>query len=322
MPEGHTLHRLASAMTAAFAGEPVRASSPQGRFADSAARLEGRPLSAAWSYGKHLFVEFDGPDVLHVHLGLYGRFDVLPGAAPPPVGLVRLRLVGVRAYADLRGPTACELLTPAEVETLLARLGPDPLRDDARPERGWSVLHGSRRSLASLLMDQAVAAGIGNVYRAEILFRHRLDPAAPGHLVVRGVWDDLWADLVVLMRRGVETGRIDTVRPEHEPERMRRPPRTDRGGGEVYVYRRTGQPCLVCGTSIRTGVVDGRNLYWCPGCQRRGGRRRLGTSQTGGGEQRPAVGDADALATAQLSEGGLGQADGGPAVPCHDLHPA
>ncbi|HKH54262.1 MAG TPA: zinc finger domain-containing protein, partial [Propionibacteriaceae bacterium] len=65
-------------------------------------------------------------------------------------------------------------------------------------------------------------------------------------------------------------GRIDTVRPEHTPEAMHRPPRQDIRGGEVYVYRRTGQPCLVCGSAIRTEVLAGRNLFWCGKCQRRG----------------------------------------------------
>ena len=79
----------------------------------------------------------------------------------------------------------------------------------------------------------------------------------------------MWADLVLLMRDGVTEGRIDSVRDEHLPEAMGREPRVDRHGGEVYVYRRAGQPCLVCGTPVRTQVLEGRNLYWCPRCQRR-----------------------------------------------------
>ena len=71
------------------------------------------------------------------------------------------------------------------------------------------------------------------------------------------------------MRTGVETGRIDTVRPEHDPAVTGRAPREDRHGGEVYVYRRTGQPCLVCGTPVRTEVAGARNSFWCPKCQKR-----------------------------------------------------
>jgi formamidopyrimidine-DNA glycosylase len=69
------------------------------------------------------------------------------------------------------------------------------------------------------------------------------------------------------MHEGVRTGRIDTVRPEHLPEAMGRAARVDDHGGEVYVYRRTGQPCHVCGRPVRTAVLDGRNLFWCSHCQ-------------------------------------------------------
>ncbi len=78
----------------------------------------------------------------------------------------------------------------------------------------------------------------------------------------------MWHDLVVLMRYGVAHNRIDTVRDEHTPEAMGRDPRVDDHGGEVYVYRRTGQPCLICTRSVRTQEMEGRNLFWCPGCQR------------------------------------------------------
>ena len=85
----------------------------------------------------------------------------------------------------------------------------------------------------------------------------------------RGQFRAMWDDLVGLMTEGVATGRIDTVRPEHLPEAMGRAPRKDDHGGEVYVYRRTGQPCHVCGKKVRTEVLVGRNLFWCPGCQPR-----------------------------------------------------
>jgi endonuclease-8 len=117
-------------------------------------------------------------------------------------------------------------------------------------------------------MDQTVIAGIGNVYRAEVLFRHRLPPDRPGHDLDRPTWDAVWEDLVLLMKEGVKSGEIDTVRPEHMPEAMGRDPRDDAHGGEVYVYRRAGLPCLVCGTLVLTTVVAGRNLFWCPECQR------------------------------------------------------
>ena len=89
-------------------------------------------------------------------------------------------------------------------------------------------------------MDQTVVAGVGNVYRAEVLFRHGVDPYRAGRALARADWDAIWADLAALMREGVRLNRIDTVRPEHTPEAMGRPPRVDDHGGEVYVYRRAG----------------------------------------------------------------------------------
>jgi formamidopyrimidine-DNA glycosylase len=128
-------------------------------------------------------------------------------------------------------------------------------------------------------MDQEVLAGVGNVYRAEVLFRHRMDPLRPGRTLRRGQFQAIWDDLVELMTAGVRTGRIDTVRPEHTPEAMGRPARRDDHGGEVYVYRRTGQPCLVCGSAVRTDVLVGRNLFWCSQCQRRFRSRAVGSAQ-------------------------------------------
>jgi endonuclease-8 len=276
VPEGHTLHRLASALTDAFAGSRPRVSSPQGRFETEAAELDGSTLLLAESAGKHLFLDFDADRVVHVHLGLIGGFEVhreVP-EVPPPVGQVRLRLVRPGddarppSYADLRGATQCALVTGASRDDIVGRLGPDPLRADADPDRAWARISRSPRTIGDLLLDQAVMAGIGNVYRAEVLFRHRIHPRRPGRTLRVGQWRSMWDDLVVLMAEGVRTGRIDTVRPEHTPEAMGRPPRVDDHGGEVYVYRRTGQPCLVCGRLVRTDVLVGRNIFWCPSCQR------------------------------------------------------
>ncbi|MGQ0837960.1 Fpg/Nei family DNA glycosylase [Actinokineospora sp.] len=267
MPEGHTLHRLARAHQRRFGGAPVEVSSPQGRFAAGASLVDGQVLRRAEAYGKHLFHVY-GPDtVVHIHLGLYGTFSEAELPAPAPVGQVRMRLVGATHWADLRGPTACEVLTGAEVAAVRTRLGPDPLRRDADPERVWSRISRSRTPIAVLLLDQAVLAGVGNVYRAEVLFRHGIHPLAPGRSLHHPLWTEVWTDLVDLMRLGVRRGRIDTVRPEHLPEATGRAPRQDRHGGEVYVYRRTGQPCLLCGTPIVAHVLAARNLYWCPTCQ-------------------------------------------------------
>ncbi|GAA2389442.1 Fpg/Nei family DNA glycosylase [Streptomyces glaucosporus] len=274
MPEGHTIHRLAADLDGRFGGRPVRASSPQGRFADGAALVDGRTFTGADAHGKHLFLGFEGAaggEWIHIHLGLYGAFAHGDGPPPVPVGQIRLRLSTAEAphaYADLRGPNTCELITEEGRRAVGERLGPDPLRADADPERAWERISRSRTTIAALLMDQKVVAGVGNVYRAEVLFRHGIDPHRAGRELARAEWEAIWADLAELMREGVRNNRIDTVRPEHTPEAMGRPPRVDDHGGEVYVYRRAGMPCHICGDEIRTAPLVGRNLFWCPTCQK------------------------------------------------------
>jgi endonuclease-8 len=265
VPEGHTLRRLAMQFTAEFAGEKVSVSSPQGRFEAGAELLDGHVLVRADSAGKHLFLEFDDRRRLHVHLGLYGKFTFGPAPAPPPVGQVRVRLETADRYADLRGATACEVLTRAESRAVVARLGPDPLRRDGSREEFARRLRRSRMPVAALLMDQSVIAGVGNVYRAESLFRARLSPDLPGRDVDEDTAGALWDDLRALLRDGVKRGAIVTTLPEHRPRGARRgtPPEEHRH----YVYRRTGLPCRVCGTPVATRVLVARNLFWCPSCQ-------------------------------------------------------
>jgi endonuclease VIII len=270
VPEGHTLHRLARDVQRRFKGDVVHVSSPQGRFAAGAALVDGATLRRAEAVGKHLLLDFGGGRHVHVHLGLFGRTTVADGPPPAPRGAVRMRMQNHSSYLDLRGATACEVVTGADRAALIARLGPDPLRRGADPGRAWARLSASTRPIGALLMDQSVVAGIGNVYRAEVLFRNRVDPHRPGNQLSRRSWLGIWSDLVALMPEGVRDNRIDTVRPEHTPEAMGRPPRRDDHGGEVYVYRRTGMPCWVCGARVRTELLAGRNLFWCGRCQRRG----------------------------------------------------
>jgi endonuclease-8 len=262
MPEGHTVHRQAAEHAARFAGRHVAVTSPQGRFAEGAALLDGRRLEATEAYGKHLFLSFAGERLLHVHLGLIGKWQFGPTPAPDPVGAVRVRLVTDGSYADLRGATAVEVWTPDDRARLLTRLGPDPLRRGAKEGLAWQRVARSRVPIGILLMDQSVLAGVGNVYRAEVLYRARIDPHRPGRDVSRDEWLAMWRDLVTLMKAGVRTGRIVTTRPA---DRRRSSP--VRAEDAHYVYRRTGLACRVCGTPVATEVMAARNLFWCPTCQ-------------------------------------------------------
>ena len=269
MPEGHVTHRLARGLMDAFGGRPVRVASPQGRFADEAALLDGTVLEDAQAHGMHLFLDFGTDRIVHVHLGLIGKLWLFEGepTSPAPLGNVRLRLAGGPWTAELRGPQQCRLITDDTRADVISALGADPLRPEADPERAWVRIHRSQRPIGALLMDQAVTAGVGNIFRAEVLYRHGIDPHRPGRLLERASWEAIWADLVELMAYALEVGRIDTVVEEHSPESMGRPPRIDRHGGEVYVYRRGGLPCHACGTEVRTESMEARNLYWCPTCQ-------------------------------------------------------
>lgn len=275
MPEGHTLHSLAGQLDRAFAGSPVAVSSPQGRFATGAALLDGRVLVEATAWGKHLFGEFEGDAWLHVHLGLIGKLTITrrlqEQVAVPVRGQVRLRLLTSRWVADLRGPNLCAVVTPEHIEAVQARLGPDPLRPGADPDAAWRKVSRSTRCVAELLMDQSVLAGVGNVYRCEVLFRHRVDPFRPGRELRASTWTALWDDVVRLMPLGVASGQILTMEDQVQDamDELAASGTVRPMERRFYVYKRTGEPCRVCGSKVRTRVLAGRNLFWCGRCQRR-----------------------------------------------------
>lgn len=331
MPEGHSVHRIARQFDRNFVGKVMSASSPQGRFAEGAAVLDGREAVSVHAVGKQMFLEAEGDLWLRVHLGLYGAWDfageilvdptiasangrmgqtnqrgtvvddeILDNAGenslssigaprrtrvhvrmseqtkgladggvewpPPVVGQVRLRLMTDITAADLRGPTACVLQTTDEMLASVAKLGPDPLVGDPvqNEERFVQAVRKKPTVIALLLMDQAVVSGIGNVYRAEMLFRQRLNPHTPGRDVPEDVVRALWRDWVRLLAIGVETGQMMTM-DDLSPEAYRAAmaSRDDRH----WVYHRAGLPCRVCGTEIALEEIGARKLYWCPRCQ-------------------------------------------------------
>ena len=259
MPEGHTVHRTARHFQKAFAGNLVDVWSPQGRFTD-AGLISGSKLTSAKAIGKQLFLNFE-PATLRIHLGIYGKwqfgqFEELP----EPKGLVRARFVSGNQFADLRGPTACELLDPQQLSVVEARLGPDPLDPTADAERFISKVSKSKTAIGQLLMDQSVIAGIGNVYRAELLFRAGINPFSPGNLLTIEQALNLWLDAVALMPLGVKTGLMLT----REGFLKAKTRKEDR----YYVYKREGLPCRVCGSNVSLALMATRKLYWCGTCQR------------------------------------------------------
>jgi endonuclease-8 len=260
VPEGHTLHLLAADLAADLLDRPVRVSSPQGRAASIASRLDGRVVTGTEAYGKHLFVDWDTGDVLHVHLGLYGRFERSPSPpAPPRTPNVRIRLTSIVATWDLTGPTACDLVDEAAREALLDRLGPDPLRADADREVAWARLRRRRSSIGAALMDQSLFAGVGNVFRAEVLFTHGIHPETPATAVTREEFDAMWRTLTRMLRLGMKERRIRTVPKAELPRRDDRRP--------TWVYRQ--ELCRRCSTPVRRWDLAGRWSYACERCQPR-----------------------------------------------------
>lgn len=112
-------------------------------------------------------------------------------------------------------------------------------------------------------MDQKVIAGVGNVYRAEVLFRQRIDPLLPGSSLPRKSAEMLWDDTVAVMGDGVRDGRIITTPPSYWAGGAALPA----GDKAHYVYKRQGLPCRVCAVPVALAELGGRKLYWCPGCQ-------------------------------------------------------
>jgi len=328
VPEGHSVHRITRQFQRNFLGHPVSLSSPQGRFVEGAAILDGRTMTDARAIGKQMFLEFDHDLWLRIHLGLYGAWDFsgdllldatiasangrmgqtnqrgtvldepvldaegenslqsigaprrtrvrmseqekeinhLDAFPAEPVGQVRVRLLTDTVCADLRGPTACEVLDPAQTLVAMNRLGPDPELDSGpeAEERFTSVIRRKPTPIGKLLMDQAVVSGIGNVYRAEILFRARINPHTPGKALSDEAVRALWQDWAHLLHIGVETGQMmtrDDLGRTDYVKAMRR--RADRH----WVYKREGLPCRVCGTHIVIEEMSARKLYWCPSCQ-------------------------------------------------------
>jgi endonuclease VIII len=264
MPEGNTIHRLARRHTLEFARRHVRASSPQGRFSREAARLDGRLFLRAEAYGKHLFHHWSGGLVVHVHLGMAGWFYRWRGEAPDPRPSVRLRLATRDVTTDLIGPPTCELIAEFARRSLIARLGPDPLRDDFDPDRALAFLvKRPRRPIGDALLDQRLMAGVGNIYRAEALFLSGIHPRRPSGSLTAFEWEDLWRNTRRLMRRGVFRERTRTITPG-EPAH----PMSLRGPEEAfYVYQE--EVCRRCASDIEEFPQSARRMFACPRCQPR-----------------------------------------------------
>jgi endonuclease VIII len=248
MPEGDTIERIAQRLQPLVGVVPVIATPhPRTAALRLPERLAGQALQRIEARGKHLLMVFDSGSALHVHLRMTGRFRVAPADVPirGPAHARWLELAGAGIHAVLFDGPVLELLTPAQLalHPALRRLGGDVMDAGFDPAAAVRRLRGRDPSdaIGSALLDQRMLAGIGNVWRSEVLHAVGIRPARQLRTL-----DDATLELIATTAATML----------HGPR-----PRA--------VYGRTGRPCPRCGTAVTGGVVgdDGRRSYWCPGCQ-------------------------------------------------------
>ncbi|NDD25885.1 MAG: Fpg/Nei family DNA glycosylase [Actinobacteria bacterium] len=263
MPEGHSVQRTANWFNKHLAGSKVKVDSPQGRFSSSAKLVTNRKLVKARAIGKQLFLDFENNKTVRVHLGIYGKWRYFDSNKVESIGQVRARFYNADYLADLRGPTICEVIESSVVDQHKKRLGPDPTNPDPRKlnqERFVTKVRASKSAIGLLLMNQSVISGVGNVYRAELLFRAKISPHRPGNTLTEKQALALWQDAVILMKVGVAKGFMVTRQEQLKSKKI--------FDERNYVYKREGLGCLRCRGSIALELMATRKLYWCPGCQK------------------------------------------------------
>ena len=245
-------------------GKQLRVTAPDGRCEEIARRLDGRVLERIEPVGKHLFYHFGGvePRFVHVHLALLGKFRYFKDEIPEPRGAVRVRFDAGEAAVDVHGARATELLDDEATSSIKDRLGPDPLNADADVEKAWRRISKSSAPIGGLLMDQAVVSGIGNIYRAEVLFRQRIHPLLPGKHLSREQFDGIWADSVELLKLGVKYDRIITISREFAKERFGKTYAKLARRERWYVYKH--ETCPLTGGPVEAFDLNGRTVYFSP----------------------------------------------------------
>lgn len=254
VPEGDTIHRTARSLSRWLVGRDITDCTFSPAIGQRVIAVEPR--------GKHLLIWLSGGGAVHSHLGMDGSWHVYSEGAKWRRGAHRARAAvhaGDRVAVCFDAPTA-ELLTASEVKShpALTALGPDVLDPGFDPvDAARRARAGSGRSVGEVLMDQQIAAGIGNIWRAELLFGARLAPRRP-------VGEILEDDLVDVYRTAHRLMAVSVHSEEYRPRD------TGGGAGRFWVYRRAGQPCRRCGTAIRSELLGDppRRVWWCPSCQR------------------------------------------------------
>ncbi len=257
LPEGHTIHRAARDHNSLLADQKLTVLSPQGRFTEGASRVTGRICINIEAFGKHLIYHFDNGEALHIHLGLFGKIRKQRLPAAEPRGAVRVRLVGNTHLIDINGPNICEILAEHEFMDLINRIGPDVLRSDANPTLAFEKIKKSKAPIGRLIMDQAVMAGIGNIYRSEILWRQALHPETPGNRIDQQTFNRIWEDARALLTIGVKHNAIITVDGARASSRRYRE--------RVNIFAK--EVCPRCKGKVRRFEISGRRAFVCEVCQ-------------------------------------------------------
>jgi endonuclease-8 len=259
VPEGHKTHYLARHHSNLLAGYKLRVTSPQGRFAEDAKQVDGQKLEAVQAVGKHLFYCFPKGRLIHVHLGRYGSFKEHVGA-PEPKGLVRMRLMGSTVTIDLNGPTQCRVIDTEKRAEIEAGLGPDPLGDGTCAQ-AWQRVKTSQQPLGAILLDQSIIAGIGNIFRAELLFELSLSPLRKGSELTATEFRALWKVLLRMMRVSTKHNQIIALTAREAGKPLDRLDSDQR----LRIYGKSH--CPRCACEIRVLKIAARKLYVCPTCQ-------------------------------------------------------
>lgn len=254
MPEGDTLHRMAARLRPALEGQVLtRFEAP--RLVGHRPRVGDRIVTVE-AVGKHLLVHFDRGIVLQTHMMMTGMWHLYRVGERWQRGRHRMRvLLGVNGWdAVCFDAPVVRTFVAASPTTPVGHLGPDLCRPDADVDdalRRMATVPAPDTTIAEVLLDQRVSAGIGNVYKNEVLFACRLDPFTP----VGSVDDPLRRRLIETAMRQLQAN-------------LGGGPRTTVPGG-LAVYGRTRRPCRVCGTPIRMRRhgAQPRSTYWCPRCQ-------------------------------------------------------
>ncbi|MBC6441529.1 MAG: Fpg/Nei family DNA glycosylase [Rhodobacteraceae bacterium] len=259
MPEGHTIHRAAQDQRPMLIGQPIAMSSPQGRFAAGARLLDSAIATGIEPIGKHILYHFDNGRSLHLHLGLAGKIYRSPKPVPPPRDVVRVRMESATHVVDITGPAICEILGVAELKAFRLRYGPDLLAEVPDPARAIEKIHASRSPIGTLLMNQKVISGIGNIYRTEILWLLGIHPLTRGCDLGTDILIRMWQKLRDLMLIGV---RYDSIITNGDL------PKAGQGVGErVHIYGK--EVCPKCTGPIVVSRLNNRTLYHCAACQTR-----------------------------------------------------